>query len=99
MRDIMRAIARAASTSSHARATTFDRGASSKRHRAFDRAFRHFASSEDDVAAKVRAQVRAGERPDFLDVAGHVFARRASAGARAGGGGAAGERGWDWHAW
>ena len=98
MRGVLRAVARAASTS-RARAATLDRGAASKRHGAFDRAFRRFSSSEDDVAARVRSKVRAGEQPDFMDVAGHVFARREGASARTGGGRERGERGWDWHAW
>lgn len=51
------------------------------------------STDADDVARRLRDDVRAGKRPEFVDVASHVLGDGARfSRARA-------KRGWDWHAW
>lgn len=54
------------------------------------------ARLSDDVSRRLRDDVRAGKRPEFVDVASHVFT---SGGARERFSRARAKRGWDWHAW
>lgn len=65
----------------------------------FPRIRRRFSAEDELAAEKVRADVRAGKRPEFVDVAAHVFRSSAGTGGRAGGGRTRAQRGWDWHAW
>ncbi|CEF97702.1 unnamed product [Ostreococcus tauri] len=55
---------------------------------------RAYATEDDAIADKVRREVRAGDRPAFVDVAAHVFGTEDDASL----GRAKRARGWDWHA-